>query len=62
MKMKRTAIMLPSKLKARALLRANEQGISLGELIRTLLSQADAWNYSKLVHHEVEICGHARNA
>ena len=35
--MKRTTIMLPQDLKARAELRAREQGLSLGELIRRSL-------------------------
>ena len=35
--MKRTTIMLPSKLKIRALQKANQMGISLAELIRESL-------------------------
>jgi hypothetical protein len=38
--MKRTTIMLPAKLKARAERRARTQGISLSELIRDSLARA----------------------
>jgi hypothetical protein len=38
--MKRTTIMLPRELRQRALLRAKQKGISLGELIRDSLDAA----------------------
>jgi hypothetical protein len=38
--MKRTTIMLPEDLRRRALLRAKQKGVSLGELIRDSLSAA----------------------
>ena len=38
--MKRTTIMLPQALRQRALLRAKQKGISLGELIRDSLDAA----------------------
>ena len=38
--MKRTTIMLPGELRRRALLRARQKGISLGELIRHSLDAA----------------------
>ena len=44
--MKRTTIMLPPELKMKALQRANQMGISLGELIRNSLIA--------LLHHSKE--------
>ena len=44
--MKRTTIMLPPELKMKALQRANQMGISLGELIRNSLTA--------LLHHSKE--------
>ena len=38
--MKRTTIMLPEDLRRRALLRASQKGVSLGELIRDSLDAA----------------------